>query len=80
METQPQKWGNSWAVRIPNAFAKQLNLSGETSLDMKMEGDALVLRPQPKRLTLEAIVDSINEDDPHRETDWGGDVGREIIA
>ncbi len=80
METQAQKWGNSWAVRIPNAFAKQMNLGSEINLDMKMEGDALVLRPKPKRLTLEAIVDSINEDDPHGETDWGGEVGREIIA
>jgi len=79
METQPQKWGNSWAVRIPTAFAKQMNFGGETSLDMKMEGDALVLRPKIRRLTLEEIVASIDESDPHGETDWGGDLGREII-
>lgn len=78
MEAEPQKWGNSWAVRIPNAFAKEMNFGG-VNLDMKMESGALILRPKPKRLTLDEIVASIDETDPHGEVDWGGEVGREII-
>ncbi len=80
MEAEPQKWGNSWAVRIPNAFAKQMNLGGGVNFDMQMEGDALILRPKTRRLTLDEIVASIDETDPHGETDWGGELGREILS
>ncbi len=73
-----QKWGNSLAVRIPKAFAEQAKIREGTPLEISVENGRVILQPQRQKYTLEALLENINEDNLHGETDWGADVGKEI--
>jgi virulence-associated protein VagC len=41
-----QKWGNSLALRIPKAFASQLNIELGTMVDLSLEKGRLVIAPK----------------------------------
>ncbi|MGC8644420.1 MAG: AbrB/MazE/SpoVT family DNA-binding domain-containing protein [Isosphaeraceae bacterium] len=77
MNTRIAKWGNSLAVRIPGAFAKDLNLKEGTALDVSLVEGGILLRPSPKEYTLEELVSRITPENTHEETDWGQALGRE---
>ena len=77
-ETTVSKWGNSLAVRIPQAIAKEARLSeGDClTLDLDREGH-IVLRPVRRRYELPELVSRITPKNRHRETDWGQPQGEE---
>jgi antitoxin MazE len=77
MQTKIGKWGNSFAVRIPGAYAKDLNLKEGMDLDVAVVDGAILLRPQSGQYSLEELVSRITPENTHEETDWGQDVGRE---
>lgn len=77
MRTQIGKWGNSLAVRLPGAYAKDLGLSEGTELEVSVVDDGLLLRLPKKEYTLEELVAQITKENRHAETDWGQAVGRE---
>ncbi|MGD0499310.1 MAG: AbrB/MazE/SpoVT family DNA-binding domain-containing protein [Bryobacteraceae bacterium] len=77
-ETRVSKWGNSLAVRIPLAMARQAGL-GEgdgVALALNSEG-GIVLRPTRRRYELAELVAGITRKNRHRETDWGRPQGEE---
>ena len=82
MRTEFLKWGNSLALRIPVAFARDLGASEGKPADMTVENGALVVkvaRPKKRRrYRLEALVERITEENRHAEVDWGGPVGNEV--
>jgi antitoxin MazE len=76
-----QKWGNSLAVRIPAALADQLDFEAGTPVEIEAEDGAIVVRPKNKRPAYR-LTDLLKDCKPrqlHGETDWGPDVGREVI-
>jgi len=77
MRTQIGKWGNSLAVRIPGAYAKDLNLEEGMELDVALVNGGILLSPRRKEYTLEELVARITPENRHAETDWGPPVGRE---
>ncbi len=77
MHTQIAKWGNSLAVRIPGACAKDLNLKEGTEVDVSLVEGGILLRPHPRQYTLEELVSRITPENTHEETDWGKALGRE---
>jgi len=77
MQTQIGKWGNSLAVRIPGAYAKDLQLQEGMELDVTLMDGGILLRPRRKEYTLEELVARITPENRHGETDWGPPVGRE---
>jgi antitoxin MazE len=77
MNTQVGKWGDSLAVRIPNAYAKDLGLQEGMDLDVSLVDGGLLLRPRQERYTLEELVAQITPENVHGDTDWGPPVGRE---
>lgn len=81
------KWGNSNAVRIPNQFIKQLNLTEGTELEAILTADNhILLRPLTQqesnddlRQHLENLLSKINPSSPrHEEIDFGIE-GEELI-
>lgn len=70
MRTQIGRWGNSLAVRIPSAFAKDLDLKEGMDLDVSLVEGALMLRPRPKEYTLDELLAGITPENVHGETDW----------
>jgi antitoxin MazE len=82
MKTEFVKWGNSLALRVPAAFAKEVGATEGKPAEMTVEDDALVIKvARPKnrrRYRLEELVDSITEENRHAESDWGPAVGFEV--
>ena len=82
MKTEFVKWGNSLALRIPAAFAKEVGATEGKRAEMSIEDDALIIRVvRPKRrqrYRLEELVEHITEENRHAETDWGPAVGNEV--
>jgi antitoxin MazE len=77
-DAQLAKWGNSLAVRIPQAIVKEAGLAegDRFSLDLTDDG-SIVLRSRRRKYTLEELVSGITSRNQHEETDWGPPQGRE---
>jgi antitoxin MazE len=55
METQIKRWGNSAAIRIPSSILSEANLSVDSSINIEVKGNRIVIEPTakaPKRLKL----------------------------
>ena len=79
MRTQVQRWGNSLAVRIPKAFALDLALEHDTTVELSVEDGHLVIRPAaPMQFELSALLDGVTEENVHSEHDFGPPVGGEV--
>lgn len=79
MKTQVQKWGNSLALRIPKGVAEELGLTQGGSVDVRVQGGALVVTPTRPKYTLAELLDRMTpENMPHdADLDWGEPVGQE---
>ena len=71
-ETRVEKWGNSLAVRIPQAIVTEARLAEGDRLSFDLAGDgSIVLRSRHRRYSLEQLVAGIRPGNRHREIDWG---------
>lgn len=55
METQIKRWGNSAAIRIPSSILSEANLSVDSSINIEVKGNRIVIEPAArvsKRLKL----------------------------
>jgi len=81
MRRRVQRWGNSLAVRIPSSVAQAGALSEGTPVDVRPDGDRLVVVPERKRrcrYTLAELVAGITKGKRPRVVDTGRRVGREV--
>ena len=77
-EATISKWGNSLAVRIPLAIAKQASLGEGDSVLLTLNRDGgIVVRPSRRKYELSDLVARITPKNRHRETDWGPPQGEE---
>lgn len=77
-EITVSKWGNSLAVRIPQALAKQASLREGDGVALALDSDgSIILRPTRRRYELAELVSRITPKNRHRETDWGKPLGKE---
>lgn len=75
-----QKWGNSLAIRIPQALVGQLSVEEGVAVDLQVRGGELVIRPiRSKKLSLCELLKNCRPSQLHGETDFGADVGLEVI-
>ena len=78
MKTRIQRWGNNLAVRIPRAFANDLGLDPETTVELALEDGCLVLKPTPlPKYELDSLLSRVTEDNRHDEYDFDGPTGAE---
>lgn len=81
MRTEFQKWGNSLALRVPSAFAKEIGAAEGQAVDMTVENGALVVKVtarKRRRYELEQLIGEITEENRHDEISWGPPVGNEV--
>ena len=81
VRTEFQKWGNSLALRVPSAFAKEIGAAEGQPVDMTVENGALVVKVttrKRRRYELEQLIDEITEENRHDEISWGPPVGDEV--
>jgi antitoxin MazE len=50
MKTTVSKWGNSLGLRIPSAFAKELDLEDGAFVEMELLGNRLIISTQNQDL------------------------------
>ncbi len=81
MRRRVQRWGNSLAVRIPADLAAACSIAEGSEVEVRQEGEALVLTPeQPrrKRYALARLVSRITRANRPAPIDWGRPRGREV--
>lgn len=80
MNVNVGKWGNSLAIRIPGAVAKDLGIEDGSRLDLQLDEGSLVLKPlreAAKSKSLRELVSKITNENRHAPIDWGAPAGRE---
>lgn len=78
-KTQVVKWGNSLAVRIPKAVAEEARMQEGDAVVIKASKNRIELLRTEKLATLKELVAKITPENRYGETDWGPDVGKEIV-
>jgi len=71
MRTEIAKWGNSLALRLPRSLAADAGLAKGTVVDLRIEGDKLIIAPARPRYRLADLLSKITPDNRHDEVDWG---------
>lgn len=74
MHARCVRWGNSLALRISSAHAKDLALTEGTPVEISVEGGRLVAtpRPEPVAYRLDELLAGIDDDNLHGEVGTGG--------
>jgi len=79
MVTRIQKWGNSLALRIPNAFAREIGLEQGAPVEVTLRQGKLVIEPvEEPPLSLAQLLKGVTDENLHDEVDTGPAVGKEI--
>ena len=81
MRIKIQKWGNSLALRIPKAFAKETNISDKSIINLSIEDHHLVISPidELDEYELDSLLSQIDQTNLHSEIDFGQPVGKELL-
>jgi len=78
MVTKVQQWSNSLGVRIPRAFAEEVEVSAGSTVEISVEGESLVLRRvKTRKYKLAALLAKVTPGNLHGEIETGPPVGRE---
>lgn len=78
MQTTIQKWGNSLAVRIPNAFVKEAQVAFGTRVDLTVDDGKIVIAPHAEpQYRLDELLKGVSKRNVHAEIPTGQAVGRE---
>lgn len=73
-----QKWGNSLALRIPSALAKDAELRQGTVVEVKAVRGRLVVAPKKeRRVTLAGLLKGVTKANRPKTVAWGRPVGEE---
>ena len=78
MTTRMARWGNSLGLRLPKSVAGDAHIAEGDTVEVSVEGGAIVIRPARRRYDLAALVKKITPRNRHKESEWGGPHGREI--
>ncbi len=78
MKTKIQKWGNSLGLRIPKTFAQEAKIDNGASVDIKVEGKKLVIRPLKPSFNLDDLLARVTPQNTHKEIDTGQNIAKEI--
>jgi len=78
MKTKVQRWGNSLAVRIPKSFAEEVGLKVDSTVEMRLVKEGLLVQPSSAWApTLDELLDGVTDANLHGEVDSGPAQGAE---
>jgi antitoxin MazE len=78
MRTRVSRWGNSLAIRLPQAAVKSLRVQQGEQVELTIEGDRIEIRPARPRYRLEELVRQITPDNQPEPIDIPP-VGEELL-
>jgi antitoxin MazE len=76
MKGTVQRWGNSLAIRVPRAYARDLGVEEGSEVELRVDGPSLVVTPSSTP-SLDALLAAITAENLHAEIDSGPGKGRE---
>ena len=80
MLTKMQKWGNSYAVRMPKAVIQKTGFHEGETLEVEVVNRQIRLRRSVRRgYTLRELLAGIRKENLHEEADFGEPEGRETL-
>ena len=74
-----RKWGNSLALGIPSAVAKQIRVQEGDAVTLRVGATGLTVKPATKRLSLDDLLAQVAPKNLHPPTEWGADVGGAVL-
>jgi len=79
-QTKVSQWGNSLAIRLPQALVTELAIERGVDVELQIENDGFRVKvpSMPKKFTLEELLAGMTPDNLHDETDWGKTQGKEV--
>jgi antitoxin MazE len=79
MKTKIQKWGNSLAVRIPQAYVREAQVAYGSEVELSVEEGRIIINPQTvPSYDLEELLKGVTKKNLHPEVDTGEAVGGEF--
>jgi antitoxin MazE len=78
MSATVAKWGNSLAIRIPQAIAQQIQLAEGREVEFSVVEGQLVIQLRPQCYSLEQLVSGITPENLHGETESGSAQGNQV--
>jgi antitoxin MazE len=80
MVVQFSRWGNSLALRIPNALARELDVTEGKRADVQLRDGSLIVTPVDVVPTYDVneLIAAITPENLHDECDTGEPVGNEF--
>ncbi len=78
MRATVAKWGNSLALRLPKRLAADARMFEGTAVDLRVEGDCLVVSPARPKYRLDDLLAGTSPETSHGESDWGAPRGKEV--
>jgi antitoxin MazE len=79
MKTTIQKWGNSYAVRIPKSFVREVGLDYRTDVELTLEEGRLIIQPvKEETITLDDLLSQVTKKNLHSPEDTGAPIGNEV--
>jgi antitoxin MazE len=78
MLTRVSRWGNSLAIRLPQAAVKSLQVQQGEQVELIIEGDRIEIRPARPRYRLEDLVRQITPENQPEPIDVPP-VGEELL-
>ena len=80
MQVHMQKWGNSLAVRVPNAIVKDAKLAAGDTLEIDVDEQGVVRFQRASKVpTLAQLVAGITPENCYAEISWGPETEREAV-
>ncbi len=80
MVTKVQKWGNSLGLRLPKAAVREASIAEGTVVDVRVKDGVIVVLPVAAgRYRLKDLLAGIKPLNIHKEADFGGAEGSEVL-
>jgi antitoxin MazE len=78
MRAKVSRWGNSLAIRLPQAAVKSLNVQEGEQIELAIKGDRVELRSARPRYRLEELIGQITPDNQPEPIDVPP-IGEELL-
>jgi antitoxin MazE len=80
LRTSIGKWGNSPAIRIPNALMHEAQLTPKQQVNITVSKGKIIIEPiKAPEYSIDELVSQITPANRHQETDTGAPLGKEIF-
>lgn len=79
MQTSVKKWGNSLAIRVPQAIASQINITEGSKIKLILKNNIIEIIPtESKKYNLKNLLSTITNENHHLEISTDSPIGKEI--